>query len=226
MKRKQVVRAGSMVPCYVTAQRFGKLKQRMARRIRQELERRRPALQVPLSGILAAMSHDASPVVLETLLDDMVSHREIVRRGDRVGLPSGAELSQKQRVLLDKLLAEFTTTAKAPPTHKELAEKHQVSLKDIESLIQVGLDDGQLVKLSPLMAIDRNAVEFLRQGLAAYFQTHSTATVGELREQWGITRKHAVPIFEFFDERQITKRDGDLRTAGPQLSTPLADTST
>jgi selenocysteine-specific elongation factor len=76
------------------------------------------------------------------------------------------------------------------------------------------------------MAIDRKAIESLRQSLAAYFQTHSTAKVGELREQWGITRKHAVPIFEFFDDRHITRREGDLRTAGPQLSTPLADTST
>ena len=38
--------------------------------------------------------------------------------------------------------------------------------------------------------------------------------VGELREQWGITRKHAVPIFEFFDKCQITSRAGDLRSPG------------
>jgi selenocysteine-specific elongation factor len=220
---KQVIRTGGSNPCYVTAERFRKLKQKFVRRVKQELERRRPASQVPTSVILAAMSHDASEGVLETLLGDMAARREIVQRGDRIGLPSGAELSQKQRLLLDKVLGEFATSAKAPPTHKELAERHNVSQKDIESLIQVGLDDGQLVRLSPLMAIDRNAIESLRKSLADYFQKHSTAKVGELREQWGITRKHAVPIFEFFDERQITKRDGDLRTAGPQLSTPLAD---
>ena len=44
--------------------------------------------------------------------------------------------------------------------------------------------------------------------------------ISEIREQWGITRKHAVPIFEFFDQCQITVRAGDLRSAGPRISLP------
>ena len=72
-------------------------------------------------------------------------------------------------------------------------------LRDLEPLVQVGVDDGQLVRISPQMAIDRDALETLRQSLAEYFQRAPTAKVGELREQWGISRKHAVPIFEFFD---------------------------
>jgi hypothetical protein len=47
--------------------------------------------------------------------------------------------------------------------------------------------------------------------------------VGELREQWKITRKHAVPIFEYFDECKITVRAGDLRSAGPRLSVPIGE---
>jgi hypothetical protein len=47
--------------------------------------------------------------------------------------------------------------------------------------------------------------------------------VGEIREQWGITRKHAVPIFEFFDECRVTARAGDLRSAGPRLLSPIGE---
>jgi hypothetical protein len=90
----------------------------------------------------------------------------------------------------------------------------------------VAVDDGQLVRLSPEMAIDVDAVESLRQSLAEYFQQHPTAKVGELRQQWGITRTHAVPICEFFDACKITLRSGDLRTAGPRLSTPIGEAST
>ena len=36
-----------------------------------------------------------------------------------------------------------------------------------------------------------------------------------------MTRKHAVPIFEFFDRQQITSRSGDLRTAGRGFRCPL-----
>ena len=87
----------------------------------------------------------------------------------------------------------------------------------------MGVDDGQLVRLSPQMAIDRDALESLRQSLAEHFQRQPTAKVGELREQWGITRKHAVPIFEYFDDCKVTVRAGDLRSAGPRLSLPIGE---
>ena len=83
------------------------------------------------------------------------------------------------------------------------------------------MDEGRLVRLSPQLAIDRGALESLRQSLADYFHNHPTAKVGEIREQWGITRKHAVPIFEFFDQAQITSRAGDLRSPGPRMSLPI-----
>jgi selenocysteine-specific elongation factor len=156
----------------------------------------------------------------------MVARREIVRRGDRVGLTSGPELSQRQRQLLDKILDEFATAGKTPPTDKELAERHQLTLRDLSPLLQVGLDDGHLLRLSQQMSINRTALESLRQSLAAYFQQHQTAKVTELREQWGITRKHAIPIFEFFDEHQLTVRDGDFRTVGPRLLVPFDDVNT
>jgi selenocysteine-specific elongation factor len=160
------------------------------------------------------------------LLEDMVARRELVRRGDRIGLPSAPQLSLRQRQLLATLLAQFASAARAPPTLKELAEQHKMTLRDLEPLIQVAVDDGHLVRLSPQMAIDRPALESLRQSLAEHFQRHPTAKVGELREQWGITRKHAVPVFEYFDECKVTVRAGDLRSAGWRLSLPLGEEST
>jgi hypothetical protein len=73
------------------------------------------------------------------------------------------------------------------------------------------------------MAIGRTALESLRQSLAGHFERHPTAKVGEIREQWGITRKHAVPIFEFFDDCHVTARAGDLRSAGSRLRTPIGE---
>jgi hypothetical protein len=71
--------------------------------------------------------------------------------------------------------------------------------------------------------MDRAALESLRQRLAKHFENSPTAKVGEMREQWGITRKHAVPIFEFFDQCQITRRSGDIRWPGPRVSVPVQE---
>ena len=226
VQQKEIIASAGPTPSYVTAKRFAQLKQRLVRRCREELERRKPASQVPTSVILAALSSQTSAGMLEKLLDVTTVNREIIRRGERMGLPSGAELSAKQRQLLTVLLEGLITTGRAPPTLKELSEQHKVPLRDVEQLIQVGVDDGLLIKLSPQMAIDREALEGLRQSLADYFQRQPTAKVGELREQWGITRKHAVPIFEFFDNCRVTVRKDDLRTPGPRLLTPLGESNT
>jgi selenocysteine-specific elongation factor len=36
-------------------------------------------------------------------------------------------------------------------------------------------------------------------------------TVSALRESLGTSRKYAVPLMEWFDQRGVTRRDGDVR---------------
>jgi selenocysteine-specific elongation factor len=218
IERKEIVRTDGSPRVLVSARRFEQLKQRLLRYCQVELERRRPASQVPLSVILSAMSRHASEPVLQTLLETMTARRELVRRGERVGLATGPELSHRQRNVLNAVLAGIASAGPTPPTLKELAEQHDYPLKDLEPLVQVAVDEGRLIRVSPLLALDRRALEALRRGLADYFEKHATGTVSEIREQWNMTRKHAVPILEFFDQCQVTQRAGDNRSAGPRLS--------
>jgi hypothetical protein len=171
--------------------------------------------------ILSAMKRFASPAVLDALLDHMTKSKELVVSGGRVGLTTGAELTNKQRAMLKTLVAEVAAAGATPPTLKEFGEKHAVSPKDLEPLVQVAVDEGELIRVSPQLVMGREALETLRKSLASHFEKVATAKVGELREQWKITRKHAVPIFEFFDQRQITVRAGDDRSAGPRIGVPV-----
>ena len=145
-------------------------------------------------------------------------YASIVRRENRIGLSTGPELSNRQRATLAALSAEVSAAGPTPPSVKEFAERHGQTMKELEPIVQVAVDEGQFVRLSPQIIMDRQALESLRRRLVEHFSKSPTAKVGEIREQWGITRKHAVPIFEFFDECQITSREGDLRTAGPRIS--------
>jgi selenocysteine-specific elongation factor len=225
-KRREIVRIPGTPPTFVSAQRFQLLKERLIARCQTELERRRPASLVPLSVILSAMKRHASPTVLEELLVVITERREIVRRENRIGLSTGPELSNRQRNTLATLIAEVSAAGPTPPSLKEFAELHGQALKDLESIVQVAIDEGQFVRLSPQIIMDRKALEALRLRLVDHFSKSPTAKVGEIREQWGITRKHAVPIFEFFDECQITSREGDLRSAGPRISLPVDEAIT
>ena len=44
-------------------------------------------------------------------------------------------------------------------------------------------------------------------------------TVAEFRDFLGTTRKYALPLLAELDEKGVTRRNGDLRVAGPRMET-------
>jgi selenocysteine-specific elongation factor len=172
------------------------------------------------------MRRHASPQVLEALVCALAGERVLVRRDNRIGLSSGPELSNRQREMLANLLSEVNAAGVTPPSLKEFAEKHRFTMKDVEAIVQVGIDEGTMIRLSPQIVMAPGALEQLRRSLEVHFTESAKVKVGEMRERWGITRKHAVPIFEYFDARQITSRAGDERSAGPNITAPLNEAMT
>jgi hypothetical protein len=59
--------------------------------------------------------------------------------------------------------------------------------------------------------------------MQATLELQKGATMSQLREAWGVTRKFSVPLCGWFDKNQLTIREGDLRRAGPQLAKPLGE---
>lgn len=224
-KQNAIVRTAGSQPILITAAHFADLKQRFLRCCQAELERCRPAPQVQLSIILSKLSRHASPPVLETVLESLVSSGELVQRGDQVGLPTGPKLTNRQRSLLEAVLSEIQNAGPTPPTLKQLAQQHEADLGDLELLLQLAIEQGDLVRVSPEFVINRDDLDKLRQSLADYFEKQPTGTVSEIREQWQMTRKHAVPILEFFDQVRVTTRSGNSRSAGPQISKPVGEVS-
>jgi selenocysteine-specific elongation factor len=62
------------------------------------------------------------------------------------------------------------------------------------------------------------ALEQAAGALRAWFAAHAELAVGDLKDMLGITRKHAIPLLELFDQRGLTARKGNSRVAGSALS--------
>ncbi len=45
-------------------------------------------------------------------------------------------------------------------------------------------------------------------------------TVAQVRDEWGTSRKYAIPLLSYLDNNGITRRRGDLRIGGPRLPPP------
>ena len=65
--------------------------------------------------------------------------------------------------------------------------------------------------------LDTDRPRLLRTGLRELFQIKPEVTLAEIRDALRMTRKHVVPLAEYWDAHKLTIRNGDVRTAGPEL---------
>jgi len=91
-------------------------------------------------------------------------------------------------------------------------------------LMVLCVEDGLLIDLGEGLFYPPVALETARGIMQATLAAHAGgATMSQLREAWGVTRKYSVPLCEWFDKHGLTVREGDLRRGGPKLATPIGE---
>jgi selenocysteine-specific elongation factor len=81
----------------------------------------------------------------------------------------------------------------------------------MSELLALLVDEGRLVDLGHGLYVDSDAEVELRRRTANRLADGSSATMAELRDLLGVTRKHAVPYAEYLDRIGLTRREGDTR---------------
>jgi selenocysteine-specific elongation factor len=77
---------------------------------------------------------------------------------------------------------------------------------------------GKIINIGTDGFIHREPFETCLSGVTDWFKKHSEMSVGEFKDMFGLTRKHAIPLLEHMDEARLTIRQGNLRRPGPRLA--------
>ncbi|MEZ5303296.1 MAG: SelB C-terminal domain-containing protein [Verrucomicrobiales bacterium] len=93
-----------------------------------------------------------------------------------------------------------------PPSPKEIATG-----ADGAQAFQFLIDSGEVISLSEKAALLQPAYGDAVRIVRDYISQHGPATVSDLREPLGTTRRILVPLLEKLDAEGITVRQGDLR---------------
>jgi selenocysteine-specific elongation factor len=121
---------------------------------------------------------------------------------------------------LARVMAELVERIRAAgvafPTRDELAVQW-ASREPFADAATVLRDHPDLVELAEGW-MHREAMERSLAALGALFASRGEVAVGDLKDALGITRKHAIPLLEYFDSHGITVRRGNARVAGPGLA--------
>lgn len=144
--------------------------------------------------------------VFEALVDDLVSTEKINREGPIIH-KQGFEIvfSPEQQKKRAALLAKFADAPFSPPTIKVCHEEVG------EDVYQAMVDLGELLPLSSEVVFRPDDYQDAVEDVRGKIQADGPVTLGEMRDQWGTTRRYVQALLEYMDTQGITVRDGDRR---------------
>jgi selenocysteine-specific elongation factor len=186
----------------------------MLQRIRSTVAAHQPRRSLPRPTLFHSCQHLATSPVLELAWKQLLSRGEVVAVGENFG-PADlqVQLSKSQQSLLQNVLRKIVAGGLAPPTEKELMTELAVRPDALQAILTVCVEDHHLIALGGGFYYTPSALEQARDLCIARLR-QGPATVSQLREVWGVSRKHGIPLCEYFDVRGITLRSGDLRHLG------------
>jgi selenocysteine-specific elongation factor len=194
------------------------------KRIRLELQSHQPRRALPRRLFQTACQHLGPAELVEAAFEALLKDKRLVRVGENVG-PADAQvqLSKNQIAVRARLLDQIGQSGLTPPNIKELVQSLGQKTEQIQALLTLCVEDGLLVDVGDGLHYPPAALERARLICQTTLAQYGEATMSQLREAWGVTRKYSVPLCEWFDAHGLTTRAGDLRHAGPDLAKPLAE---
>ena len=129
------------------------------------------------------------------------------RSGSSIQRPSHrAQLPDPLRAAGETLRRALAERPLEPPPRKELTPEIS-SQRALKFLIE----SGEVVEITSELVLSAAAVAQAMKQVKALITQHGPATVSELRQALGSSRRVVVPLLEYFDRTFVTVRRGDKR---------------
>ncbi|MBN2848296.1 MAG: selenocysteine-specific translation elongation factor [Coriobacteriia bacterium] len=157
------------------------------------------------------------PKVFDALLEIAAARGSIVLAGGEARHPRAASTAlAAEGEAADKLAALLRAQGLAPLATAGLAAEAGVDPGLARKVLGRLAAEGKLLRLSPDLHFDAEAVEAARAKIVAHLREHGTILAKDARDLVGSSRKFILPLLEYFDQQGVTKRDGDIRVLGPR----------
>ncbi len=169
-------------------------------------------MQFPRELVAHGFSY-LEPAVFSAVLERMAKSGEIRLAPQGIALAGqGPKLSRNEQALLQQMLEWFQAAGIQSPTVAECQSKAAKNQASVPQLLALAAGDGQLVEIAPGYYLHHEVEAAARNLVASHAKMQTSGlTLSEIRELLSTSRKYAVPLCEYWDKVQFTKRSGDLR---------------
>jgi selenocysteine-specific elongation factor len=171
----------------------------------------RMAVNVPKGEFVQKLLPPSSDAALVNfLLGDLAQQKIAVLSGDALDIPGRSKtLGGAEGELARAIEARYLDAGLQTPAVSEIIKAIPQRPKVIEGVISFLVKQGTLVRLAEGVYLHRDVVAGARETLAT--KQGQTIDVAAFKDLFGISRKVAIPLLEYFDATGATKRIGDSR---------------
>jgi selenocysteine-specific elongation factor len=162
-----------------------------------------------LQDLLAYVKDDG---LVQATVDRLLKRKKLIGDPHRVARADfKPKLSANLRKLKDTVVQAFLDAKFQPPMPSSFTAQAGGNAANLGDLFDVCVAEGDLVHIADGIYLHASAEAEMRQLVTDRLRSGTGATVAEIRNLLGSTRKYAVPLCEYLDRIQLTRRDGDLR---------------
>ncbi|HTT71408.1 MAG TPA: selenocysteine-specific translation elongation factor [Anaeromyxobacteraceae bacterium] len=192
----------------------------VARALRERLGRAVSAFEsehplsagVPREELRSRLPASVDPRLFARLVSQLVEKGELKAEGGNVHTPAHRPASGAAGGALKALVAEALRRAGlTPPWLSELPALVAASPAEVAAVLKLLVAEGSAVRVSAELYFDVAAVAALKGKLLSHFSAAPRITTQEFKDLVGATRKHVIPLAEYFDREKVTLRVGEAR---------------
>lgn len=147
-----------------------------------------------------------APRVFDYVIERAASQNLLVVNADVVHQPDFVvTFTPDVQKKIDALLAQFQRAPYTPPSAQDA--EAALGTEAVNALVA----QGKLVRLNDQVLLTPHALQTMQDWVVMTIRTQGQVTVAQVRDQFNTSRKYAVALLEYLDEKRVTKRVGDAR---------------
>ena len=153
------------------------------------------------------------PEVLAAAVELLKKEKKITANVSSIGLAGrGPKLSKGQKVLFASLIDQVKSSGLQGPTVKKLEQDATKNKDSVAELLAMACENGDMVRLEPDgFYIHAETMTAVKKQLTEAIGSTDGLTISDIRQVLGVSRKYSVPLCEFLDKIEFTRRVGDKR---------------
>ena len=158
---------------------------------------------------------DFSDILFNVIIKQMISENTIFEYQGGFALSSyEIDLSgedKKDIEFIEKILIE---KGLEPTQLADIINTLGQNPKRVGDLIHILIQKEKIRAISANLYAHFDQLNHLKRIVMEYFKKNSTLAVVDFKDLTGLTRKTAIPMLEYLDKHEYTKREGNIRIAG------------